>query len=61
MACRDCSFRSFDEVWITFFCCAGFGAGIYWFVKGFPLYRKYRFLAGRPVLAQRVAARRKVR
>lgn len=41
---------SFDDVWIIFCCTIGFGLGVYWFVKGFPAYRRYRFLADTPEL-----------
>ena len=41
---------TFDDVWIIFFCIAGFGAGVYWFIKGFAGYREYRFLADTPEL-----------
>ncbi len=39
---------SFDEVWMVFFCTVGFGAGVYWFFKGFPIYHEYRLLADTP-------------
>jgi hypothetical protein len=39
---------TFDDIWITLFCIAGIGAGIYWFFKGLRGYRHYRFLADTP-------------
>jgi hypothetical protein len=41
---------SFKDVWTIFFCAMGFGLGVYWFVKGFPTYRRYRYLADTPEL-----------
>ena len=41
---------SFYDVWIIFFCCAGVGAGLYCFVRGFFIYRRYRYLADTPEL-----------
>ena len=37
-----------DEGKLIFYAALGFGAGIYWFFKGFKIYRQYRVLADTP-------------
>ena len=41
---------SFGDTWMILFCIIGLGAGLYWFVKGWVAYRRYRFLADTPEL-----------
>ena len=40
----------------TMYAVLGFGAGIYWFLKGFRVYRKYRVLADTPAIPIRSIA-----
>ncbi len=39
---------SSDDGKLIAYCAVGFGAGIYWFFKGFRIYREYRVLADTP-------------